>query len=162
MRGVHFDDVVTGIQRAQRCFAPVRDDCADLTAIERVRHGRCLACGHRARGNGLPRRLAMFCVRCIERAITVPRRAAGAFASRVADLDCGYRALAADEVVDASVLRDVRICIDSGAVIRLAPAFLDRRFLAENDARAAHRELAQMHKVKVGRSAVVRRVLAHR
>src|SRR6185369_2371267 len=84
------------------------------------------------------------------------------FASGMADLDRGYGALAADEFVDAPILRDVRIVINAGAVIGLAAAFLDRCLLAKHNSRATHRELAQMNQMKIGRAAVGRRVLAHR
>src|SRR5262245_23586868 len=40
VRCVHFDDVVAGIERAQRRLAPAGDDLADLVAVESVRGRR--------------------------------------------------------------------------------------------------------------------------
>jgi len=80
----------------------------------------------------------------------------------MADLDRGQRALAADKVVDAPVLRNMCVPINAGAVIRLAAALFDRRFLAEHDAGASHRKLAEVDKMVIGRASVFRRVLAHR
>src|SRR6185503_20912918 len=78
------------------------------------------------------------------------------------ELDSGYRALAADEFVDAAVLGNVRIVVDTSAVIRLAAARLDRSFLAEHDACAAHCKFAEVDEMVIGGTAVFGRVLAHR
>src|SRR5687767_6710984 len=81
----------------------------------------------------------------------------------MAELDCRHRALTTDELVDPPVLRNVRVVVDAGAVIGLSPARFDGGLFAEDDAGAAHRELAEMHEVIVGGAAAVfRRVLAHR
>src|SRR5688572_28242595 len=97
-----------------------------------------------------------------ERPVAFPRCAARALAPAVADLYCRHRALAADEIIDALVTRDVGVVIDAGAMVGLAAPRLDRRLFAEHDAGAAHRELAEVNEVVVGRPAAFRGILAHR
>jgi hypothetical protein len=101
-------------------------------------------------------------VLCRKRPVAFPGRAPRALASRVPDLHARQGALAADKVVDAAVLRDVRVVVYAGAVVGLAAPFFHRGLLGEHDARAAHRELAEVNEVIVGRTAVFGRVLAHR
>ena len=86
---------------------------------------------------------------------------AGRLAAGMAELNRRYRALFADEIVDPPERRNMLVLVDAGTQIGLAPAPLDRRFLAENDPRTAGGQPAQMHELPVGWTAIVRMVLAH-
>jgi len=57
---------------------------------------------------------------------------------------------------------NVRLVPDARVAVRDAPAALDRGRFDEYDARAAQRELAEVHEVPVADMPVLRRVLAHR
>src|SRR4051812_29409764 len=110
------ENVVTGIDRTQRRFAPVLDDLANLARIELVRDGRAIAGRQRARRDRRPRRFPVLRILLVQRPITCPRLATRALASGVPDLNRGDRALAANEVIDAAVLRDVTVCVNGRAV----------------------------------------------
>src|SRR4051812_47381095 len=80
----------------------------------------------------------------------------------MAELDSRHRLLFLDERSNPGKTGNVRVIPDACIAMRDAPALLHGGRLDEYDARAALRELAEVHEVPVGDMAVLGRVLAHR
>ena len=78
------------------------------------------------------------------------------------ELDGRHGAERLDEIGDAPISRNMTIAVDAGAMMRLAAARFDRAFFTENDAASAHGKAAEVDQLPLLRTAVVRRVLAHR
>ena len=79
----------------------------------------------------------------------------------MAQLDGRYGTLGSDEVRNSAIGLHMVIIVESGTGVGLPSAFLDGRFLREDDAGTAHRELSQVDEVPIGGPARYRSVLAH-
>ena len=91
-----------------------------------------------------------------------PWRLGRDLAAGMAELDGAERALVAQKVGDPAPRPRLRVGVDTGTAIGLAGTLVHRGLLDEDDAGAAHRELAEMNEVPIAGLAVDRQVLRHR
>ena len=159
---VDLDDVVAGIDGTLRGFAPVLQVLLDVVDVHRAREAAAGVGREGAGGEALPRFEAVSSVVVAEFGAILQGTVRGRAAPAVAELHGGHGPEGANEVVDAGVILDVAVFVDTGAVVGLAAARFDGSLFAEDDARAAHGEAAEIHQLPFAGAAVVGDVLAHR
>ena len=162
MRAVYFADIVARIDGALRGFAPGSEIFANVITIHRMRKRAARYCRQGTGREPLPRLQAVASIDLGEGCAVLQGAMRRCLATAMPHLNSRHRPERLDEIVDAAIRRDMAIVINAGAVVRLAPARLNRGLFPEDNATAAHGKAAKIDQLPVRGPAIVRNILAHR